>query len=172
MSVSLFDDLPDTVRMFEALNQQEDAECTRAFNRLAQRMSHPTSDQEKETDPDLVQSTLKLILDRVAFFPAKPSLLQQELSRLGVRASLSESLSQVWAQTAKKIVAAKKKVSTDLKRIEFEVLREVWSQDQSVNLYLHDQLDRLTLLTFTPQQLFSFYQKLEDIQSSIDSICK
>ena len=172
MSVSLFGDQPETVSLFEVLNQEEEAKCTQAFRELAQRMSDPNSEPEEEPDSGSVQSIFKLILDRVAFFPAKPSLLQQELSRLGVRNSLSESLSQVWAENAKKIVAEKKKVSSDLKRIDYEVVKEVVSQDETVNLYLHDQLDRLTLLTFTPQQLFSFYHELENIQTSIDSICK
>jgi len=162
MEVKLFEDQPDVVRMFEFLNQQDESLCVQAFRRLAERMS----------DPDLTHSIFTMILDRVAFFPAKPALLQQELLGLGVRASLAEKLSQVWAATARKIVAEKKKVQTDLTRIDFEVVREVKTQGQTVNLYLHDQLDRITLLSFTPQQLFSFYQKLESIQTSIDSICK
>ena len=108
----------------------------------------------------------------MAFFPAKPALLREELLRLGLRPSLAQRLSDVWAETAKKIVAERKKVSSDLRRINFEVVREVKTEEQTVNLYLHDQLDRVTLLAFTPQQLFAFYTKLESVQTSIDSICK
>jgi len=171
MEVKLFEEHPDVVAMFDSLNQQDEDECVQAFRKLVERMSLPNSGKE-EANSDSTDGICRMILDRVAFFPAKPALLQQELIRLNVRASLAESLSGVWAQTAKKIVAEKKKVSSDLRRIDYEVVRDVKTEEQTVNLYLHDQLDRITPLSFTPQQLFSFYQKLENIQTSIDSICK
>ena len=167
----MFEDLPDVVSMLESLNQLEENQAVTAFSKVAEKMSGPNS-WKSDPDSDVTESTCRTILERVAFFPAKPSLLREELLRLGLRPSLGQRLSDVWAETAKKIVGERKKVSSDLRRINFEVVREVKTEEQTVNLYLHDQLDRLTLLSFTPQQLFSFYTKLESVQTSIASICK
>ena len=171
MEVKLFEDQPDVVNMLESLNQQEDNQAVTAFRKVAENMSASNS-RNCDLDSDVTESACRTILERVAFFPAKPALLREELLRLALRPSLAQRLSDVWAETAKKIVAERKKVSSDLRRINFEVVREVKTEEQTVNLYLHDELDRVTLLTFTPQQLFAFYTKLESVQTSIDSICK
>ena len=171
MEVKLFEDQSDVVNMLESLNQQEENQAVTAFREVAEKMSDSNSWPNYQ-DSDVTESACRTILERVAFFPAKPVLLREELLRLGLRPSLGQRLSDVWAETAKKIVAARKKVSSDLRRINFEVVREVKTEEQTVNLYLQDQFDRVTLLSFTPQQLFSFYTKLESVQTSIDSICK
>ena len=171
MEVKLFEDQPDVVNMLESLNQQEDNQVVTAFRKVAENMSASNS-RNCDLDSDVTESACRTILERVAFFPAKPALLREELLRLALRPSLAQRLSDVWAETAKKIVAERKKVSSDLRRINFEVVREVKTEEQTVNLYLHDELDRVTLLTFTPQQLFAFYTKLESVQTYIDSICK
>ena len=167
----MFEDQSDVVNMLESLNQQEENQAVTAFREVAEKMSDSNSWPNYQ-DSDVTESACRTILERVAFFPAKPALLREELLRLGLRPSLGQRLSDVWAETAKKIVAARKKVSSDLRRINFEVVREVKTEEQTVNLYLQDQFDRVTLLSFTPQQLFSFYTKLESVQTSIDSICK
>ena len=167
----MFEDQSDVVNMLESLNQQEENQAVTAFREVAEKMSDSNSWPNYQ-DSDVTESACRTILERVAFFPAKPVLLREELLRLGLRPSLGQRLSDVWAETAKKIVAARKKVSSDLRRINFEVVREVKTEEQTVNLYLQDQFDRVTLLSFTPQQLFSFYTKLESVQTSIDSICK
>ena len=171
MEVKLFEDQPEVVNMLESLNQQEENQAVTAFRKVAEKMSDSNSGTW-DLDSDVTETTCRMILERVAFFPAKPALLREELLRLALRPSLAQRLSDVWAETAKKIVAERKKVSSDLRRINFEVVREVKTEEQTVNLYLHDQSDRVTLLTFTPQQLFAFYTKLESVQTSIDSICK
>ena len=171
MEVKLFEDQSDVVNMLESLNQQEENQAVTAFREVAEKMSDSNSWPNYQ-DSDVTESACRTILERVAFFPAKPALLREELLRLGLRPSLGQRLSDVWAETAKKIVAGGKKVSSDLRRINFEVVREVKTEEQTVNLYLQDQFDRVTLLSFTPQQLFSFYTKLESVQTSIDSICK
>lgn len=171
MEVQLFEDRPEVVTMLESLNQQEENQAISTFRKVAEKMSDSSSGKT-ELESDVSESTCRTILERVAFFPAKPALLREEMVRLGLRPSLAQGLSDVWAETAKKIVAERKKVSSDLQRINFEVVRDVKTEEQTVNLYLHDQLDRVTFLSFTPQQLFSFYTKLESVQTSIDSICK
>ena len=170
MEVKLFEDRPDVVSMLESLNQHEENQAVMTFRKVAEKMSDSSSGKSLESD--VSESTCRTILERVAFFPAKPALLREEMVRLGLRPNLAQGLSDVWAETAKKIVAERKKVSSDLQRINFEVVRDVKTEEQTVNLYLHDQLDRVTFLSFTPQQLFSFYTKLESVQTSIDSICK
>ena len=98
--------------------------------------------------------------------------MKDELCQLGLRESLSEKLSSVWSEHAKKIVTARKVVNSEVESTGYQVLRDMKTQDQKVNLYLKDKSDDTTLISFTPTQLFAFYEQLESIQSSIDSICK
>ena len=87
-------------------------------------------------------------------------------------ASLAVRLSSVWSQFAKKIVTVRRKVESELKKVDYQVMRDVQTQTQKINLFLTDVQDNTTMIVFSPSQLFSFYEQLECVQSSIDSICK
>ena len=73
----MFEDLPDVVSMLESLNQQEENQAVTAFRKVAEKMSDSSSGTSLESD--VSESTCRTILERVAFFPAKPALLREEL---------------------------------------------------------------------------------------------
>ena len=165
METKVFEDNSELSDNIRSLNSIDENECVEKFSQVAQKMwEEPFEDQL----PDVYHQ----ILCRVSFFPAKPSLMKDELCQLGLRESLSEKLSSVWSEHAKKIVTARKVVNSEVESTGYQVLRDMKTQDQKVNLYLKDKSDDTTLISFTPTQLFAFYEQLESIQSSIDSICK
>ena len=131
----------------------------------------PIPPQCPSSPPDGLSSNQK-ILEEVAFYPAKPLVLQSELERLGVGNSLAVKLSSIWSQNAKRIVTAKRKVGSDLKRVDYQVLRDVKTMEQRIKLLLTDVHGHTTVVTFSPSEMFSLYEHLEGVQSSIDSICK
>jgi len=149
------------------INNPED-KSVEVFTRVAQQLSE---DDQVKTGDDL-EHLCRHVLESVAFYPAKPELLQSGLEMLGVSASLAMKLSSVWSQFAKKIVTVRRKVESELKKVDYQVMRDVQTQTQKINLFLTDVHDNTTMIVFSPSQLFSFYEQLECVQSSIDSICK
>ena len=92
--------------------------------------------------------------------------------RLGLKESLSQSLAAIWAENAKKVVAARKKVESDLEEVDYEVLVDIGSQQEQVNLYLTHHESQTAILNFSVEELVAFYKQIEKIQASIDLICK
>ena len=166
METKVFEDNSELSDNIRSLNSLDETECVQKFTQVAQQMwEEPSKDQMQD---DVYQQ----ILCRVSFYPAKPSVMREELCQLGLRESLSEKFSSIWSENAKKIVAARRTVNSEVESSGYQVLRDVKTQEQKVNLYLEDKSDDTTLISFTPSQLFAFYEQLESIQSSIDSICK
>ena len=162
----MFEDNSELSDNIRSLNSLDENECVAKFGQVAQQMwEEPSKDQLQD---DVYQQ----ILCRVSFYPAKPSVMKEELCLLGLRESLSEKFSIIWSEHAKKIVTARRTVNSEVESSEYQVLRDVKTQEQKVNLYLEDKSDDTALISFTPSQLFAFYEQLESIQSSIDSICK
>lgn len=165
METKVFEDNSELSDNIRGLNSIDENECVEKFSQVAQQMwEEPSKDQ--------MQNVYDQILCRVSFYPAKPSVMREELCQLGLRESLSEKLSSIWSEHAKKIVTARRAVNSEVESSGYQVLRDVKTQEQKVNLYLKDKSDDTTLISFTPSQLFAFYEQLESIQSSIDSICK
>ena len=167
--MKLFEDNSDFPDFIKHFNETEEDKCVQIFEEVAKSMSENLSPCGK---PGSTESICERILNQVAFYPAKPSLLQEELVRLGLKATLSTKFSAIWAHHAKKIVVAKRRVGSDLGKVNFELVRDVKSQDQSINLYLTSVSKETTCIKFTPSEMFEFYDKLESIQTSVDSICK
>ena len=165
MDTKVFEDdseLSDNIRGLKSIDEDE---CVKTFSRVARQMWEEPSENH-------VQDVYHQILYRVSFYPAKPSLMKEELCQLGLLESLAERLSSVWAEHAKKIVTARRSVTSEAQGTGYQVLRDVKTQDQRVNLYLQDKINNSTMISFSPTQLFAFYEQLESIQTSIDSICK
>jgi len=91
--------------------------------------------------------------------------------RLGLKESHSQCLARIWAENAKKVVAARRKVKSDLEDVHYEVLVDTDSQEEHVNLYLTYN-GQTTILNFNVEELVGFYKQIEKIQASIDLICK
>jgi len=92
--------------------------------------------------------------------------------RLGLNQPLSDTLAEVWALNAKDVVLSRKKVVSDVKAVDFEVLIDLKSKAENVNIHISDYSDRALVLNFNVEELLTFYKQIEDIQASIDQICK
>ena len=165
-------------RLFEdglanILNKTADNVCIEVFTVTAMSMAgEPTSSEQSEHEHvELSESCVK-VLDRVSYLPVKPADMKQELVKIGVRENLCETLSAIWSEYSKRIVTEKRKLPSELINVGFEVARDVVNQEQSVNLYLDDIFGNKTSINFTPDELLSFYNYLERLQTSVDSICK
>lgn len=161
----MFEDNSELSDNIRSLNSVDENECVEKFSQVAQQMW-------EEPSEDCLQDVYYQILCRVSFYPAKPTVMKEELCRLGLKESLSEKLSSIWSDHAKKIVTSRRAVNSEMQSTGYQVLRDMKTQNQRVNLYLKDKSDDTTMISFTPTQLFAFYEQLESIQSSIDSICK
>ena len=167
METKVFEENSELSDNIRSLNSIEENECVEKFRMVAQQMwDEPSKAEDRALD------VCYQILCRVSFYPAKPSVMKEELCQLGLRESLSDKLSSIWSEHAKKIVTSRRIVNSEVESTGYQVLRDMKTQDQRVNLYLKDKSDDTTLISFTPTQLFAFYEQLESIQSSIDSICK
>jgi len=92
--------------------------------------------------------------------------------RLGLKESHSQLLAAIWAENAKKVVAGRRKVDSDLEDVHFEALVDVGSQEEHVNLHLTHHSGQITVLNFSIEELLGFYNQIEKIQANIDLICK
>ena len=63
-------------------------------------------------------------------------VLQEELVRLGVRQPLAVRVAAVWAETAKSVVTAHKRVAGDVGGMEWELARDISTGDETVQLSL------------------------------------
>ena len=167
--MKLFEDNSEFPDLFKHFHETEEDKCVQIFKNVAKAMSE---NLPQSGEPTSLTSICEQILNEVSFYPAKPSLLQEELVRLGLKETLSTKLSSIWAEYAKKIVFAKRKVRSDLEKVYFEVVRDVKTQDQHINLYLTSSNNQTVCIKFSPSEMFEFYDKLESIQTSVDSICK
>ena len=165
METKVFEEYSELSDNIRSLNSVDENECVEKFSQVAQQMW-------EEPSEDCLQDVYYQILCRVSFYPAKPTVMKEELCRLGLKESLSEKLSSIWSDHAKKIVTSRRAVNSEMQSTGYQVLRDMKTQNQRVNLYLKDKSDDTTMISFTPTQLFAFYEQLESIQSSIDSICK
>lgn len=161
----MFEDNSELSDNIRSLNSVDENECVEKFSKVAQQMW-------EEPSEDCLQDVYHQILCRVSFYPAKPTVMKEELCGLGLKESLSEKLSSIWSDHAKKIVTSRRAVNSEMQSTGYQVIRDMKTQDQRVNLYLKDKSDDTNMISFTPTQLFAFYEQLESIQSSIDSICK
>jgi len=154
--VNIFDETPDFLNAIKVLNDEDEKQCACDFSELALKMSEDGLNiSANEGD------VYGAILDRVAFFPLKPVVMQEELVRLGMRESLSRIFAAVWAENAKKVVLARRKVLSDLSGVEYEVVRNIATEEENVNLHLNYQDGLNTVINFNVEELFAFYKQLE-----------
>ena len=144
--MKLFEDNSDLADFIKHFNDTDEDKCVQIFEDVAKSMSENVSLCGK---PSSTASICEKILNQVAFYPAKPSLFQEELVRLGLKETLSAKFSTIWAEHAKKIVVAKRRVRSDLNKVNFEVVRDVKSPEQSINLYLTTFSKETTCIKFT-----------------------
>jgi len=168
--VVIFHPTDDFLSSLKSLNMEDEKECVEDFKSIAIRTSKQDDCPSRQSLAR--QKILGTILDRVAFFPLKPAVMQDELVRHGLNESLAQGLASAWAEMAKKVVLARRMIKGDLLGVEFETLCNVSSGEESINVQLNISDNKKVLLTFKPEELFAFYEHLEEIQNNIDKICK
>lgn len=147
--------------------------CLPSFVTLAKRMERAAGGKDQQPCPAVRhEEVLTTILERVAFYPLKPSVMQEELARLGLSASLATSLSLAWGGLAKSLVTARRKVDCNMVGLQARVVSRVPGGGQEVSLALVLEGGGALALRLTPQQLFGLYETLEQVQAAIDAICQ
>lgn len=169
MDVKIFDETPNFLTALRELNVKDEEACAHEFRTVIQDCLNSRPSGQCSGNYSYVYGA---ILDRVAFFPLKPAVMQEELVRLGLNQPLSDTLAEVWALNAKDVVLSRKKVVSDVKAVDFEVLIDLKSKAENVNIHISDYSDRALVLNFNVEELLTFYKQIEDIQASIDQICK
>jgi len=174
---NIFPETPDFITSLKQLNGEEEKVCVELFYSLAEKMLVSKSGKESAELSSMNfkkhEDILNSILERVAFFPLKPNVMQAELTRLGLSASHSSALASAWASIAKTLVLGRRRVDTNVEGIHYQVLRRL-PQDQESVLF-HIQLEGApsnVKLRFEPDELFQFYEQLQQIQDGIDRICQ
>ena len=151
---SLFPDSFDFLEQLRLLDSANQDEVVATFLALAK----PDVNLEKESGH---KEVLSAILERVAFFPMKPAVMevkrwqyfksnlgleksfnmndtvhQAELSRLGLSSTASAGLASAWASIAKTVVTARRKVQSNLVGVAAEVRRQLPEGTESLLLSL------------------------------------
>jgi len=182
---SLFPDSFDFLEQLRLLDSANQDEVVATFLALAK----PDVNLEKESGH---KEVLSAILERVAFFPMKPAVMEAELSRLGLSSTASAGLASAWASIAKTVVTARRKVQSNLVGVAAEVRRQLPEGTESLLLSLQmdgeahftpslsskekdndkTSSDRRVNIRLDPQQAFALYEQLEAAQAGIDAICK
>jgi len=177
---ALFLESPHFLEQLKHLNSATQDDVVRAFLSLAKadtKQGHMVDVQSG------LHEVLSIILERVAFFPMKPSVMEAELSRLGLSSERASGLALAWASIAKTVVASRRKVQSNLVGVAAEVRRQLPEGTESllVSLQMAEKagaacLDstsgRTVNLRLDPQQAFALYENLEAAQAGVDAICQ
>lgn len=168
---SIFPSTPAFLSQLQELEREGEA-CLPTFVSLAKRMEMAAGGKDQQPRPAVRnEEVLTTILERVAFYPLKPSVMQEELVRLGLSAALAASLSLAWASLAKSLVTARRRVDCSLGRLQTRLVSRVPGGGQEISLALALEGGDLAL-RLTPKQLFGLYETLEQVQAAIDAICQ
>ena len=166
---SIFPSTPAFLAQLLELDREGEA-CLPTFVSLAKRMELAAGGKDQQPLTAVRhEEVLTTILERVAFYPLKPSVMQSELVRLGLSAALASSLSLSWASLAKSLVTARRRLDCSLGRLQTRVVSRVPGGGQEVTMAL-EGVD--LALRLTPEQLFGLYETLEQVQAAIDAICQ
>jgi len=161
-SVDIFPVLsPQFLSDLRALNNDDPKVVAEEFRALAQGM-------EKGRE------VLQIIVDCVAFYPLKPTVMEEELCRIGLTPSLSSLLSKAWAELARMVVGSRKKLLPSHNVIEHQVMKRLPGAEESVILNIDEggEAGRKLTLRLEPDQLFKLFEELEEVQGNIDKICQ
>jgi len=182
---ALFPESPHFLEQLRLLGSADQDEAVATFIALAKAEVNP------EKDAKLVhKEVLSVILERVAFFPLKPAVMEAELSRLGLSSTTAGGLASAWASMAKTVVTARRKVQSNLVGVAAEVRRQMPEGTESLvvslqlagearstlsesgQLLVEASSGRRVNIRLDPRQAFALYEQLEAAQAGIDTICQ
>ena len=146
---ALFPESPHFLEQLKHLNSASQDDVVHAFLSLAKADSKQGQVVDVQSG---LHEVLSIILERVAFFPMKPTIMevretvdcglhqslalsgpqpnrlstfQAELSRLGLSSERASGLALAWASLAKAVVASRRKVQSNLVGVAAEVRRQL-----------------------------------------------
>jgi len=174
---ALFPESPHFLEQLKHLNSATQDDVVHAFLSIAKADSKQGHLVDVQSG---LHEVLSIILERVAFFPMKPSVMEAELSRLGLSSERASGLALAWASIAKTVVASRRKVQSNLVGVAAEVRRQLPEGTESLLVSLQMAgaacLDstpgRTVNLRLDPQQAFALYENLEAAQAGVDAICQ
>jgi hypothetical protein len=133
-------------------------------------------------DVELVLDTSTFILQQTAYHLAKPAVLGQQLQKIGLEEDKIEVFVGAWSTQGKAVVEKLQSRTFYPKQLE-EVkwrLNLQLAQSTRTKMKLPNALFELSVtdgekkdkvrLEFTHEELYKFYEKLETIQSQLDSL--
>jgi len=180
---ALFLESPHFLEQLRHLGLADQDEAVSTFIALAK--------AEVNLEEELVhKEVLSVILERVAFFPMKPAVMEAELSRLGLSSTMASGLASAWVSLAKTVVTTRRKVQTNLVDVTAEVRRQMPEGTESLVVSLQLAGEARNILSeserqlveassgrrinirLDPQQAFALYEQLEAAQAGIDAICQ
>jgi len=185
-ATSIFNQTKPFLDGVQALNAAKEDDVTTCFTMLCTNGGNGRGDNRETIGVDDVRlkDTLSTILDRVAYFPVRPADMKAELEKVGVKGKLASSMSQVWADQARSVVATRKRVVSDLQGVDYKLLTNVVTGEERIrlSLTLNQQVASddanpnysapvVEQLSFAPDQLFGLFEQLETVQKRIDKIC-
>ena len=169
---ALFPESPHFLEQLKELGSANQDEAVATFLALAK------ADTKSENDCKLVhKEVLSVILERVAFFPMKPAVMevrggwdgiylrqecssnsnglthQAELARLGLSSATASGLASAWASIAKTVVTARRKVQSNLVGVAAEVRRQLPEGAESLVVSLQLAGEAHSTLSESSEQL-------------------
>lgn len=135
-------------------------------------------------DLHVVLETCAFILEQAAYHNAKSQILKQQLQNIELAQEKIEALVELWSANGKSVVEKLKQRSLAPKQLQAVNwrLNLQMAQKNTAKMKLPNALFELNLasgsqgvkekihLEFTHEELYSFYNQLETIQSQLDSL--
>lgn len=199
MANSLFNKTPRLMKAVELMNSMETGKLGKIIQRIINSrlvQSEIFSKNELVQLVEILQSeinlhqlssmidSIKFIFQQAAFYNLKSAVLKQHLLEIDVSDDVSEMLAIAWGQNARATVEKMKQQLISTKQLDsvewnmnIRLSGQTAAQMKDSNVYLHmnllnndtEEKEKL-LLEFDHSQLLQFYQKLETIQSQLDSL--
>ncbi|XP_068694296.1 COMM domain-containing protein 10-like [Montipora foliosa] len=185
-------------RAVQLINSLDKAKFPLLLSRIIQKLhlrdDRAFSEEEEEKlqialglesdDLHIVLETCAFILEQAAYHNAKPQVLEQQLQNIELADEKIQALVELWTSNGKPVVEKLKQRSLAPKQLQAVNwrLNLQMAQSNMAKMKLPNALFELRVssgsqgvkdniyLEFTHEELYSFYNQLETIQSQLDSL--
>ncbi|XP_057309409.1 COMM domain-containing protein 10-like [Hydractinia symbiolongicarpus] len=182
------------------INELEDAKMDRLLVRIIQKLhlknESPFSEEEEKKlqaafnmsgkQISSVLDTISYILEQSAYHVAKPNVLSQQLQTLELQEQKIQRFVNIWKEHGQSVIELFRKRSLAPKQLDTVnwQLRLQTAQASQTKVTIPSTIFELGLnrpdneekeklqFEFTHEELYKFFQQLEDVQASLDSLNK
>nr|CAB3232795.1 COMM domain-containing protein 10-like [Phallusia mammillata] len=199
MTTKVFNETPRFCQAVELINGLNASRFPKLLNRVAQNVhnkdSRAFSSEEEEklqsaldltpNNLNLLLETLEFIFQQAAYYAMKPAVLHEHLQSVNVESDRSEAIVKTWMAHGKSTVEKLKKHSFAPQQLDsvawsfnLQLGQNSKSNMKETNAVFHlnlsnnntqSEADKI-VLQFNHEELLEFYEKLETIQSQLDSL--